>query len=156
MALVAVLNAVLLFLPATATVPIFASEIVRQFCYGWSGPLLWSMIGDVADYGEWKTGRRATGTVTSVVVFALWAGLALGGFVVGWLFSAYGYVANTAQTADSLLGIRLTASVWAGLAFAAVAACLFFYPITKEMNRKIADDLIARRRTLGTGELPGA
>jgi hypothetical protein len=25
-----------------------------------------------------------------------------------------------------------------------------FYPITKELNRKIADDLIARRKTFGT------
>ena len=41
------------------------------------------MMGDVADYGEWKTGRRASGTVTAAVVFALWAGLALGGFIAG-------------------------------------------------------------------------
>jgi len=29
----------------------------------------------VADYGEWKTGRGASGTVTSAVVFALWPAL---------------------------------------------------------------------------------
>lgn len=156
MVLVAVFNAALLFLPATATVPIFASEILRQFAYGWSCPLLWAMIGDVADYGEWKTGRRATAAVTSAVVFALWAGLALGGAMAGWLFSSYGYVANTAQTAHSLLGIRLTASVYAGLAFVAAAACLFFYRITKELNRKIADDLAERRQKYAPQELPGA
>jgi Na+/melibiose symporter-like transporter len=145
----------LLFLPATATVLIFGSEILRQFAFGWSCPLLWAMIGDVADYGEWKTGRRATGTVTSAVVFALWVGLALGGAMAGWLFSSYGYVANQAQTAHSLLGIRLTASVYAGLAFAATVVCLFFYGITKEFNRKIADDLIARRKTYSTQAVPG-
>ncbi len=145
----------LLFLPATAVVPIFGSEILRQFAFGWSCPLLWAMIGDVADYGEWKTGRRATGTVTAAVVFALWAGLALGGATAGWLFSSYGYVANIAQTAQSLLGIRLTASVYAGLAFAATVVCLFFYGITKEFNRKIADDLIARRKTYSTQTAPG-
>ena len=47
--------------------------------FGCSCPVLWAMMGDVADYGEWKTGRRATGTVTAAVVFALWLGLALGG-----------------------------------------------------------------------------
>jgi len=36
------------------------------------------------------------------------------------------------------------------LAFFATAVCLFFYPITKELNRKIADDLIARRKTYTT------
>jgi len=128
-------------------VPIFASEILRQFAYGWSCPLLWAMMADVADYGEWKTGRRATATVTSAVVFALWAGLALGGAVAGWLFSSYGYVPNAVQTARSLMGIRMTASVYAGLAFVATAVCLFFYPITREANRKIADDLTERRKS---------
>jgi glycoside/pentoside/hexuronide:cation symporter, GPH family len=146
MVLAAMFNVTLVFLPPSATVAIFASEILRQFAYGWSCPLLWAMMADVADYGEWKTGRRATATVTSAVVFALWAGLALGGAIAGWLFASYGYVPNAAQTARALTGIRMTASVYTGLAFVATAACLFFYPITKEVNRKIADDLTERRR----------
>jgi|SRR5579872_532482 len=146
MTLTTIFNIALLFLPATATVPIFASEILRQFAFGWSCPILWAMIADVADYGEWKTGRRATATVTAAVVFALWAGLALGGAISGWLFSAYGYVSNAVQTDAALQGIRLTASVYSGLAFAATAVCLFFYPITKDLNRKIADDLTERRK----------
>ena len=77
---------------------IIATEVVRQLSFGISCPVLWAMMGDVADWGEWKTGRRATATVTSAVVFALWAGLALGGLITGLLFDAYGYVANAAQT----------------------------------------------------------
>lgn len=149
MMLAAIFSFALIFIPAIATVPIFISEILRQFAFGWSCPLLWAMIADVADYGEWKTGRRATATVTSAVVFALWVGLALGGALAGWLFSFYGYVPNSLQTAHSMLGIRLTASVYAGLAFLATTACLFFYPITKELNRKIADDLTERRKGYG-------
>lgn len=146
MVLTAIFAVMLVFLPPSATVGIFASEILRQFAFGWSCPLLWAMIADVADYGEWKTGRRATATVTAAVVFALWAGLALGGALAGWLFSSYGYVPNATQTARSLLGIRMTASVYASLAFAATAGCLLFYGITKEANRKIADDLDERRK----------
>jgi GPH family glycoside/pentoside/hexuronide:cation symporter len=146
MGLTAVFTLTLLFLPASATAAVFGLEILRQFAYGWSCPLLWAMMADVADYGEWKTGRRATATVTSAVVFALWAGLALGGAIAGWLFSSNGYVPNAAQTARSLLGIRMTASVYAGLAFAATAICLLFYPITREVNRKIADELTERRK----------
>ena len=76
-----------MIIPPHATIAIIASEVLRQFSFGLSGPLIWAMMGDVADYGEWKTGRRASGTVTSAVVFALWAGLALGGAIAGWLFS---------------------------------------------------------------------
>ena len=149
MALTGVFNLAVLFLPATATMPIIVSEVLRQFCFGTSGPLLWAMMGDVADYGEWKTGRRATGTVTSAVVFALWVGLAIGGAIAGWLFSFYGYVSNASQTARALDGIRLTAGLWSGLAFFATAAVLFFYPISRGLNRSISDDLAGRRKGFG-------
>jgi Na+/melibiose symporter-like transporter len=148
MALTGLFNLAVLFLPATATIPIIGSEVLRQFCFGTSGPLLWAMMGDVADYGEWKTGRRASGTVTSGVVFALWAGLAIGGAIAGWLLSFYGFVSEAAvQTAHAQSGILLTASVYAGLAFFATAACLFFYPITRELNQTIADELAGRRKS---------
>jgi Na+/melibiose symporter-like transporter len=104
------------------------------------------MMGDVADYGEWKTGRRATATVTSGVVFALWVGLALGGAIAGWLLSFFGYVPNAIQTEHALLGIRLTASVFSGAAFLASAVCLLFYGINMKQNLTISHDLSERRK----------
>jgi glycoside/pentoside/hexuronide:cation symporter, GPH family len=146
MVLTAIFNAALLVIPPHATVFIIAAEVIRQFIYGLSGPIIWSMMGDVADYGEWKTGRRASGTVTAAVVFALWAGLALGGAVAGWLFSFYGFVSEAqVQTAHAQDGILLTASVYAGLAFFAAAVCMFFYPVSRDQSRQIADELEARR-----------
>ncbi len=150
MSLCGLFNLAVLFLPAHATTAIIASEVLRQFCFGTSGPLLWAMMGDVADYGEWKTGRRATGTVTAAVVFALWLGLALGGAIAGWLFSFYGYVSNVAQTPRALDGIRLTAGLWSALFFFATAICLFFYPISRKTNRTISDELAGRRLTFGS------
>jgi len=146
MVLTGIFNIALFFLPATATVPIIGLEVLRQFAFGCSGPVLWAMMGDVADYGEWKTGRRATGTVTSAVVFALWTGLALGGAIAGWLLSYYGYQANVAQTEHALLGIRLTASVVAGASFLAVAVGLLFYRIDKKLNLTISNELAERRK----------
>ena len=147
MVLTGIFNAALLFIPASATVTIIATEVLRQFAYGWSCPIIWSMMADVADYGEWKTGRRATGTVTAAVVFALWAGLALGGAIAGWLFDAYGYVPNADPQAPSALrGILLTASVYSALAFFATALCMVFYPITRAKNQEISEELAERRK----------
>jgi sugar (glycoside-pentoside-hexuronide) transporter len=146
MLLTGILCISLLFLPATATVPIIVLEVLRQFAFGCSGPVLWAMMGDVADYGEWKTGRRATGTVTAAVVFALWIGLALGGAIAGWLLSFYGYQPNAVQTEHALLGIRLIASVYSGAAFLAAAVCLLFYGITMKLNLTISNELAERRK----------
>ena len=74
MILAGIFNMALFVIPTHATVMIIGVEVLRQFSFGLSGPILWAMMGDVADYGEWKTGRRASGTVTAAVVFALWAG----------------------------------------------------------------------------------
>ncbi len=146
MTLTGIFNILLYVIPTNATFIIIGTEVLRQFSYGLSGPMIWAMMGDVADYGEWKTGRRASGTVTAAVVFALWAGLALGGAIAGWLFAFYGFVSGSdVQTAQAQSGILLTASVYAGLAFFAAAAGMVFYPISREMNRQIADELIARR-----------
>ncbi len=136
----------LIVLPVTGTAAIFASEILRQFAFGCSCPVLWAMMPDVADYGEWKTGRRATGTVIAAVVFALWLGLALGQFIAAWLFGAYGYVPNATQTPHALTGILTVASVYSGLAYLATAVCLIFYPITRAKNQAIADELAERRK----------
>lgn len=147
MTLSGILAAVLLFLSPHATHAIIAVEVLRQFAFGLSGPIIWTMMGDVADYGEWKTGRRASATVTAAVVFALWAGLALGGAIAGWLLSFYGFVsASQVQSAHAQWGILLTASVYAGLAFLAAAICMFFYPLSGASSQKIADELAARRK----------
>ena len=147
MMLTGIFTAALYVIPAHATYVIIAAEVLRQFSYGLSGPILWAMMGDVADYGEWKNGRRATGAVTGGIVFALWAGLALGGAIAGWLLSAYGLVSKAdVQAAHTQTGILLTASLYAGLFFFAAAACLFLYPLTREKNQSIANELAERRK----------
>ena len=139
-------TAIFALLPATAVAAMFVSEILRQFAYGFTIPLLWAMMADVADYSEWKTGRRATAIVFSAIVFALKAGLGFGGAITGFVLSLYGYVPNAAQGAAALDGIRLTMSIFPAITFAICAACLFFYAIDKRCEIQMTDDLAERRR----------
>ena len=128
----------------------FAVEMLRQFVYGFTIPLLWAMMADVADYSEWKTGRRATAIVFSAIVFALKAGLGFGGAISGCVLSCYGYVPNVAQTRAALDGIRLTMSVFPAVRFACCAVCLFFYAIDKAAEIQITDELRERRKHQAT------
>ena len=91
------------------------SSCVRALSYAPTIPLIWAMFADVADYAEWKTGRRTTGVVFATILFALKTGLSLGGAIAGWLLSGYGYRPNATQTEHALMGIRLTASVYPAL-----------------------------------------
>jgi sugar (glycoside-pentoside-hexuronide) transporter len=142
----AVFTALFVFIPRDAVTTMMVMETLRQFAYGFTIPLLWAMMADVADYSEWKNGRRATGIVFSAIVFGLKAGLGFGGAIGGWLLSVYGYVPNIAQTERALEGIRLTASVFPALTFLAAVVCLFFYKIDKQLNIQITDELTERRK----------
>jgi GPH family glycoside/pentoside/hexuronide:cation symporter len=108
------------------------------------------MIADVADYSEWQTSRRATGFMYAGILFALKAGLGLGGALSGWLLAAYGYVPNVAQTEGALLGIRLSATLYSAIPFTLGLICLAMYPIGKELNRRIQDELTERREKFAT------
>ncbi len=139
-------TAVFAFLPPTAVVPIFAAEMLRQFVYGFTIPLLWAMMADVADYSEWKNKRRATGMIFSAIVFALKAGLGFGGAITGYVLSLYGYVPNVAQTETALEGIMMTMSVFPAITFGVCVVCLFFYSIDKQAEIQITNELAERRK----------
>lgn len=142
----ALATAWLFFIPVDNMKMIFIQGMVWSACYGPSIPLLWSMIADAADYSEWKNSRRATGFVFAGVVFALKAGLGIGGFLGSMVLAAHGYQANVAQSADSLLGIRLAATVYPALAVLTAAVIMLFYPISKALNYRIEAELEERRK----------
>jgi GPH family glycoside/pentoside/hexuronide:cation symporter len=133
-------------LPPDAVGTLFVLEYVRALAYAPTIPLLWAMFADVADYAEWKTGRRTTGVIYATILFGLKAGLSLGGAIAGWLLSAYGYKANAVQTTESLYGIRMTISVYPAIFFLIVVACVAFYKIGKALNIQIQDELAERRK----------
>ena len=149
LSITAVLTALFALLRPTAIAAMFALEIVRSLAYGVTIPLLWAMMADVADFAEWTTHRRATGIVFSAIVFGLKGGLGVGGAIAGWLLSAYGYAANSEQSPHALDGIRLTSSIYASIPFFLGVGCLFFYPIGKSLNEKIARELTERRLAAG-------
>ena len=139
-------TAVFVFLPPTAAPVMFVTEILRQFAYGFTIPLLWAMMADVADYSEWKTGRRATAIVFAAIVFALKAGLGFGGAITGYVLSAYGYVPNVAQAPAALDGIRYAMGLFPAITFAICAGVLLFYAIDKRTEIEMTDELARRRK----------
>ena len=143
--------AAFILMPADSIGATYLLEWVRQLSYAPTIPLIWAMFADVADYAEWTTGRRITGVVFATILFALKAGLSLGGAITGWLLSGYGYVANQTQTTHALLGIRMTSSVYPALFLVVVVICLLTYRINKQMNIQIQNELAERRRQYAGG-----
>ena len=148
-ALTTVFMAGFIFLPPDNIWAIFVMVWLRSLVYAPTIPLLWAMFADVADYSEWKTGRRTTGVIYATVLFALKLGLSLGGFLAGWLLSGYGYRAHVAQTDHALSGIRMTISIYPAILYCVIVGALCFYSITKKLNLEIQDELAERRKRFG-------
>lgn len=132
----------------------FGSQILHGFSYGITIPILWAMIADVADYSEWKTNRRATAIIFSAMMVGLKAGLSIGGALVTWILSMYGYIAKESAVAGQEIiqphsvaeGSRLLVSIYPSIPFLLGVGLLFFYVIDKKMEVKIEADLKARRK----------
>lgn len=112
--------------------------------------IVWSMYADVADYGEWKFGRRTTGLIFSGLLFSQKMGLAFGAGLAGWILGWFGYTAGEAQSEGSLMGIRLIFTVFPGLLTLAAAVTTFFYPLTDARVQEIDTEL--NRNRMGGGE----
>jgi GPH family glycoside/pentoside/hexuronide:cation symporter len=145
MSLSTVVTALIVIVPPGSINLLFILSMLWPLGWGPTIPLLWVMIADVADYSEWKHSRRATGLVFAGILFALKAGLGLGGALSAWLLAAYGYVPNVPQSEHALQGIRLCATVYSAIPFALGLICLALFPIGRELGLRIQAELAERR-----------
>lgn len=134
----------------------FVSQILHGFSYGITIPILWAMIADVADYSEWKTNRRATAIIFSAMMVGLKTGLSIGGALVAWILSLYGYIPIQSAVAGQAIiqpdtvaaGAKMLVSIYPSIPFLIGVGLLFLYVIDKKMEVKIEVDLKARRAKL--------
>jgi GPH family glycoside/pentoside/hexuronide:cation symporter len=150
MSVTTIATALVFFVTPTSMTLLVVLSILWPIGWGPTVPLLWVMIADVADFSEWKNSRRATGFMYAGILFALKAGLSLGGALSAWVIAAYGYVPNVAQTQRALLGIRLGASIYPAVTLTLGIVCLAIYPIGKTLNIRIQDELTERRQKYST------
>jgi len=139
-------TAALYWVPQGNTIAIFSLGCAAEFFAAMMPTLFFTMLGDSADYSEWKNGRRATGLVYSAGTFVQKTGGGFAGALVLVVLASYGYDGMDQTTiAGTLPGMQLLMS-WIPAAFAfAGAALMLIYPLTSELNKKIGEDLIDRR-----------
>jgi glycoside/pentoside/hexuronide:cation symporter, GPH family len=114
-------------------------------------PLTWAIFADVADYSEWKTGRRFTGMVFATIGFALKSGLALGSAGLLWMLQGFfQYDTKLPDAASAIHGYRVGSGLVTGGLFAICTMLLACYPLGKAATLQMAEELAERRRNLAT------
>ena len=110
-------------------------------------PLIWAIYADVADYSEWKTGRRFTGIVFATIGFALKSGLALGSSSFLWIMAGFfNYDTKLPDAPEAVQGFRVCSGIVVGMLFAVCTVLLVIYKLNKRLTIQMADELAERRK----------
>ena len=121
--------------------------ILSAVVYAPTIPLIWAIYADVADYSEWKTGRRFTGIVFATVGFALKAGLALGSASFLWIMAGvFNYNTKLPSAPEAVAGYRACAGIGVGILFAICTVLLIVYKLNKRVTIQMAEELAERRK----------
>ena len=84
-------NALLVFCSPENTGAIFTIGIISEFAAAIFPTLFFAMLGDAADYSEFKNGRRATGLIYSAGSFSTKFGGGIAGAIIGFVLAAFHY-----------------------------------------------------------------
>lgn len=106
---------------------------------GMAAPLVLqtSMIADTIEYAELKTGQRSEGLIFSSQTFMVKLASAFTAWVTGIILTSSGFVANIAQSEQSLKGIHDIISLVPFIACTIAIIPMFFYPLTEKKHAEI-------------------
>ena len=123
----------------------FALNILISIALGFKPPITWAMYADVADYNEWKNGRRATAMTFAATTFSQKIGSAAGSALMLSVLAVMGYQAGQMQAGASLDSIVYMQTVVPGMFALLTALSLIFYNLTDKQLENIQLDLKTRQ-----------
>jgi glycoside/pentoside/hexuronide:cation symporter, GPH family len=139
-------NALLVFCKPTNIEAIFVLGMASEFAAAMFPTLFFVMLGDAADYSEFKNGRRATGLIYSAGSFATKLGGGIAGAIIGLILGAYHYDGqNSTAICSAIPGIVMLMS-WVPASITIIAAgFMSLYPLTNTKMDEIIVELSSRR-----------
>lgn len=115
--------------------------IATQYCQNVVVIILFAMVADSVDYGEWKTGKRIVAMTFSGHLLAIKFGFGLGGALAGWLLSSYSFEANVEQSVNALQGMSYTFGLFPAICSALCVVVAWRYTLTVERVSEIQRSL---------------
>lgn len=142
---VSILGQLVIFADPTSYAIVLAGTVIKA---AGSSPLvgvLFAMVADSIEYGDWKFGVRVEGLAYGTIALAAKISVGLGNVLVGWILGLSGYVNGAAtQTASVLFAIKAM-FIHIPLAFLLVAGVLLWFYKLDQQYASIMADLKQRR-----------
>jgi len=139
-------NALLVFCGPNDTGIIFAIGVVSESAAAIFPTLFFAMLGDAADYSEFKNGRRATGLIYSAGSFSTKLGGGVAGAIIGFVLAAFNYNGQNAVAIQGAVPGIIMLMSWIPTIIALIGAALMtLYPLNQKKMDEITIELGQRR-----------
>jgi glycoside/pentoside/hexuronide:cation symporter, GPH family len=139
-------NALFVFCKPDNTVGIFTIGIISEFGAAIFPTLFFAMLGDAADYSEYKNGRRATGLVYSAGSFATKFGGGIAGAIIGMVLAAFHYNGQDEVSIQGAVPGIIMLMSWIPTIITLIAALvMILYPLNQKKMDEITLELNSRR-----------
>lgn len=141
----------LLFAAGENFVLINIFNCLGKIAYAPAISLLWTMLADAADYGDWKFNRRTTGLCLSAAVFAQKIGWSIGAAILGAVMTQVGFnpemmsVSEIQSTPEIMNCIHWLFGIVPGALYASCAIFLAFYNLDNATMAQMKQELETRQ-----------
>lgn len=125
------------FIPVSSFPLMLANQVLIALVAAPMMPIFWSMIADTADYGAVKFGHRSTGVIFSAGTASQKIGWTVGPAVALVFLGSAGYVANAAQSPETLKVLRMLMSLVPAVFAVLTAIVTCFYKIDRKMELEL-------------------
>jgi len=143
---VAAIGQVIIAFAGTSTSMVIFGWVVASLGTGIAVTLPFAMLSDTVDYGEWKTGIRASGFLTAIgSSFCIKIGAGLGSFIPSIIMGKAGYVANATQSAASLAAIKFSFTWLPAIFFLIGAIIMLNYTKYEKNEANVRNQLLSKR-----------
>ncbi|WP_040207274.1 MFS transporter [Neobacillus jeddahensis] len=144
--LLAAVGQMIMFMAGASLTVIIIGWVIGCLGSGIACSMPFAMLSDTVDYGEWKTGIRASGFLTAIgSAFCIKAGAGIGGFIPTQILGAFGYVPNAVQSSASLFGIQFSFIWLPTIIFALGIIPMLFYGKYEKNEFQIQSDLTTKK-----------
>ncbi|MGV6818895.1 MAG: MFS transporter [Parvularcula sp.] len=134
-----------LFVTAPNHLPlVIGFALLNGFCTGGVVVMMWSMLPDTVEYGEWRSGARDESILFGLNNLIQKGSSALGAGLVGVILGAIGYMPNEPQSPQTLKGLLILCSAAPAASAVLAVSVIRFYPLNASRHSEIVDDLAKR------------
>ena len=134
--IIAIIGTLIMFAAGTNNIGLLiAGNVIGSFGVGFTAGVLFAVMADTVDYGEWKSGIRAQGLLYAASSFGVKLGMGIGGALSAAILGDVGYIAGTQQTEAALAGIRFNIIWMPIIAYIVAIVLLLFYKLDKEQDQ---------------------